>query len=93
MGSKKAAADLLAKVNSSLASNLSMDEYEIISLAKKRLERQEYLPSIAASMKSSLTPLAIKQQLSPAGRKLYRELLTPKLSDHQLGIGITQIFH
>ncbi|WEV36947.1 bacteriocin immunity protein [Lactobacillus sp. ESL0677] len=93
MNTKKAAANLLNIVNTSLDSNLSNDEYNIIFLAKKRLEKEEYLASVANSMKNSLTPLAIKQQLSPAGRKLYRELLSPEFSDHQLGYGITQIFH
>ncbi|MDF7682399.1 bacteriocin immunity protein [Lactobacillus sp. ESL0679] len=93
MSTKKAAANLLNIVNASLNSNLSNNEYNIIILAKKRLKKQEYLPSVANSVKSSLTLLAIKQQLSPAGRKLYRKLLSPEFSDYQLGYGITQIFH
>lgn len=83
---------LLAEINTCLQGSISAKEREIMYTAKRRLEKKEYFPAIIDSLQSRLTPLAIRQELSDEGRKIYRELLNPSFANNGFGHGLISIF-
>ncbi|BDR61082.1 bacteriocin immunity protein [Lactobacillus xylocopicola] len=84
---------LLTEIDSCLQSPITAAEKKLFLNTKKRLEKRAYFPAIVNSLKMELTPLAIRQELSESGRKIYKLLLDPKFpADKGLGIGLATIF-
>jgi len=93
MKKEKSETILLNEINHCLQSSITAKEKNLFLNAKKRLEKKEYFPAIVNSLKMELTPLAIRQELSDSGRKIYRLLLDPQFpADKGFGIGLATIF-
>lgn len=67
-------------------STISEKERVILLAGKQQLEKKEYFPKIVNSLKSQLTPLATKQELSKSVSSFYLKLL--KFSNHGFGNGL-----
>lgn len=93
MNKEKSETILFNEINYCLQGIITAKERKIFLNIKKRLEKKEYFPAIVNSLKMELTPLAIRQELSDNGRKIYRLLLDPQFpADKGLGIGLATIF-
>lgn len=84
---------LLAEINACLQEPISAEEKRIFLLAKRYLEKKKYLSAIVSSLQNALTPLAIREELSDSGKKIYRLLLDPKFpGKRRFGVGIMSLF-
>lgn len=70
-----------------LDTNINNIEREALIVAKIALEKKEYLPKIISDLKSSLTPLAMKNMMSKTLKPFYLYLTSQQFSDKYQGLG------
>lgn len=68
--------EILTEINTLLEDKaIKPKERKVLAAAKKRLEKDEYFPRVAADISSELRPLALKSELSKNVGKLYLKLI------------------
>ncbi|WP_309109330.1 bacteriocin immunity protein [Bombilactobacillus bombi] len=70
---------------------ITNSERQILSLAQKDLENKKYFPKIVSCLRSDLTPLAMKNQLSTEVGELYLTITNHKFMDKGFGRGLITV--
>ena len=68
--------------------NISIQEFEILSSAKNKLEQKKYTPKVIAELKNELAPLARKLSLSKDVVSFYTKLSQEFIDRGQRGMWI-----
>lgn len=68
--------------------NISIQEFEILSSAKNKLEQKKYTPKVIAELKNDLAPLARKLSLSKDVVSFYTKLSQEFIDRGQRGMWI-----
>ncbi|MEG0810394.1 bacteriocin immunity protein [Lactococcus lactis] len=71
-----------------LEKDISQEERNALSIAKKSLDNSEYLPKTILNLRKALTPLAINQTLNHDLSELYKFITSSKASNKNLGGGL-----
>ncbi|MFI3605886.1 bacteriocin immunity protein [Vagococcus fluvialis] len=79
-----------------LEQKISIKEKEVLEQSIKELEKSTYLPGVINGLRTHLTPLAIKGNLSEGVSELYKDINSSKYMNKNLGGMISvwsNIFH
>ena len=80
--------NILSDINKLLADNISQDEREILSHAKKELEKKSSFSRIISDLRGELTPLAVSQKLSKSVGTLYLKINSHEFQSKNFGGGL-----
>lgn len=81
--------ELIEKISSLINNpNISIQEFEILSSAKNKLEQKKYTPKVIAELKNDLAPLARKLSLSKDVVSFYTKLSQEFIDRGQRGMWI-----
>ncbi|UUV99840.1 bacteriocin immunity protein [Vagococcus luciliae] len=92
MTKKANSQDILDMINELLTKELTNKEKNIFVQAKLALESKHYLPRVTADLRSSLTPLAMSNQLSKETGELYLTITNYPYTNNNLGGGLISVF-
>lgn len=80
--------EILSIINTLLQEENTDKERSILNVTKLELEKNVYFPKVIASLESALTPLAVRQELSPGMAQLYLTITSHRFKNKGLGKGI-----
>ncbi|MBO0479976.1 bacteriocin immunity protein [Vagococcus fluvialis] len=75
---------LLEEINKLLLQEVTPNERELLLTTKLGIEKKEYFPKLVSNLRSALTPLAIKQELSNEMSEFYMFLTKEQYMDKKL---------
>ncbi|MBO0418835.1 bacteriocin immunity protein [Vagococcus fluvialis] len=75
---------LLKEINKVLLQEVTPNERELLLTTKLGIEKKEYFPKLVSNLRSALTPLAIKQELSNEMSEFYMFLTKEQYMDKKL---------
>ncbi|AKP66938.1 bacteriocin immunity protein [Companilactobacillus ginsenosidimutans] len=86
------AEELLTIINQDIELDISNEEKGYLETAKNQLIKKEYLPKITSQLRTSLTPIAMRKELSKPLSDLYLKLVSQEFQSRGFGGGLGVIF-